>query len=540
MVPRGEIHAVRAAAQRTAESRSTPKERNKLGQFPTPPVLASQIIEAALSHVPPGARIRFLEPGFGTGAFFAALSFGVEEEKLETAVGIEADVHYAQAAKAIWSGYPISIGQADFCFAAPPATEAERFNLLVCNPPYVRHHHLSVEQKVALRHHSSEAAGVNLSGLAGLYCHFMCIAHAWLAEGGVAAWLVPSEFMDVNYGVEVKRYLLERVTLLRVHRFDPEDVQFADALVSSAVVIFRKRKPSAGNTIEFSFGGSLQQPVRSSKVSRTEISASAKWTSRPGRPHEKAVVHRLGDFFSIKRGIATGHNNFFILNEDRVRELRLPRQFLRPILPSPRHLDMDEIRADADGCPVIEKRLFLLNCKLPESDAREFPNLWKYLSEGAALGISQRYLCQHRKPWYAQEDRPSTPFLCTYIGRNNTKRGRPFRFILNHSRATAANVYLLLYPKEPLASAVAKRPEVKRQIFEFLNAISTASLISEGRVYGGGLHKLEPKELMNVPADRLGEIIDPKGLREGQMVLELRDGVSAADARSHRQRHAFS
>ena len=146
------------------------------------------------------------------------------------------------------------------------------------------------------------------------------------------------------------------------------------------------------------------------------------------------------------------------------------------------------------------------------------------------------YLCQHRNPWYAQEDRPPPPFLCTYIGRNNTKRGRPFRFIFNHSRATAGNVYLLLYPKEPLTSVVTKRPELKRDIFEFLNAISIETLLSEGRVYGGGLYKLEPKELMNVPADSLGDLICLSARAEGQMVLELHEAPAVAPARLSRGR----
>lgn len=536
MVPRSEIYTARAEAQQTVESLSTQKERNELGQFPTPPVLASQIIQAALSYVPHEEQIRFLEPGFGTGAFFAALSFAVPEKRVETAVGIEADSHYAQSAKTLWSGYPVAIREDDFCLVALPAKESERFNFLVCNPPYVRHHHLSAEQKGLLKDRSIASAGVNLSGLAGLYCHFMCIAHAWMARDGIAAWLVPSEFMDVNYGRELKRYLLERVTLLRVHRFDPADVQFADALVSSAVVLFRKREPEAGHTIEFSFGGSLQQPARTSDVPRREISANAKWSNLAERRHQKAARHRLGDFFSIKRGIATGHNEFFVLSEEQVREHNLPRQFLKPILPSPRYLETEEIQPDAEGCPVIENRLFLLDCKLPESRAREFPDLWKYLARGVALGIHQRYLCEHRDPWYAQEDRPPAPFFCTYIGRKNTKRGRPFRFILNHSRATAANVYLLLYPKESLASAIAKRPELKREVFEFLNAIPIETLLGEGRVYGGGLHKLEPKELMNVPADRLGDLVDAQARGEGHLALELHEAAAVASARQQAQR----
>jgi hypothetical protein len=96
-----------------------------------------------------------------------------------------------------------------------------------------------------------------MSGLAGLYCYFLLLADSWLSENGFAVWLIPSEFMDVNYGREVKRYLTESVTLVRIHRFCPADVQFDDALVSSAVVVFEKRSPEPNHTVTVSFGGTL-------------------------------------------------------------------------------------------------------------------------------------------------------------------------------------------------------------------------------------------------------------------------------------------
>ena len=97
--------------------------------------------------------------------------------------------------------------------------------------------------------------------------------------------------------------------------------------------------------------------------------------------------------------------------------------------------------------------------------------------------------------------------MCTYLGRNNTKRGRPFRFILNNSLATAANVYLMLYPKPVLARALRKNSSLKRQLWRFLNDICPESILDEGRVYGGGLHKLEPKELGNVPASAIADLL---------------------------------
>ena len=112
---------------------------------------------------------------------------------------------------------------------------------------------------------------------------------------------------------------------------------------------------------------------------------------------------------------------------------------------------------------------------------------------------------------HTQERRPPAPFVCTYLGRSNKKSGRPLRFILNHSRATAANVYLMLYPREPFERALLDSPELKRRVWEYLNQIGTQAMLGEGRVYGGGLYKLEPKELGNVPAEALAQLYPALG-----------------------------
>ena len=51
--------------------------------------------------------------------------------------------------------------------------------------------------------------GVEVNGLAGLYVYFVLLATAWMEDDGYAGWLIPSEFMDVNYGMVLKRFLTE-------------------------------------------------------------------------------------------------------------------------------------------------------------------------------------------------------------------------------------------------------------------------------------------------------------------------------------------
>lgn len=156
----------------------------------------------------------------------------------------------------------------------------------------------------------------------------------------------------------------------------------------------------------------------------------------------------------------------------------------------------------------MDPRLFLLACNLPpERVEDEYPMLWSYLQEGMNRRIHERYLSLHRSPWYAQEHRPPAPILCTYMGRQTPGKDTPFRFILNHSRATAPNVYLMLYPRPALAAELRRSPDLLREVWTLLNQMAPEILIGEGRIYGGGLHKLEPRELANAPADGIPQLL---------------------------------
>lgn len=516
-----ELEYARSELQARLDNQKTQHERNRLGQFATPPVLAQELLAHARDLLPPGADIRFLDPAIGTGAFYSALRKVFPEHCIREAVGFEVDAHYGTPATRLWHTTDLVLNISDFT----RQQGNRRYNLVICNPPYVRHHHISNDEKARLQSRTTQVCGVTLSGLSGLYCYFMGLAHAWLADGGVAGWLIPSEFMDVNYGQAIKRYLLERVTLLHVHRFDPSEAQFADALVSSAVVWFRNSPPPRDHAVKFTFGGSLSKPALSKLVLARALAQETKWTRFPASdvrsPSDVAII---SDYFKIQRGVATGDNSYFILSAEEISERCLPRDCFRPILPSPRYVKADEIEADTKGHPLLDQRLFLLDTRLPEDEIQKhYPTLWRYLEEGMERGLHERYLCSHRTPWYRQEDRPPAPIVCTYLGRGDTKRGRPFRFILNHSMATVANVYLAMYPKPNLITALRRDPTLLRRIWEALNRITPELLLGEGRVYGGGLHKLEPKELAHVPLLELASLLDtsPPPARQTELFRAL-------------------
>jgi len=502
------VEAQRQALQSSLDGQKTQEERNVMGQFSTPISLATDILTHAKNILPKRENVRFLDPAFGTGAFYSALNTVFPPKKIESAIGFEIDEHYGVPSIKLWQQTLLNYQLLDFTKQTAP-DEDNKHNLIICNPPYVRHHHIN-GQKKQLQEKAFKAANMKLSGLAGLYCYFMAISHSWMKKNGIAGWLIPSEFMDVNYGQAVKDYLLSEVTLLQIHRFDPSNVQFSDALVSSAVVWFKNKKPGKRHKVKFTFGGTINNPTHEKDISLDILVKEKKWTRFPlSDEREDKSVHKLSDFFTVKRGIATGANDFFILSRKQIEDRKLPFEQFRPILPSPRYLSVEEVNSDRNGFPDIEKQLFVLNCDLKFDEVKQsYPTLFKYLEEGIRSGISDRYLCKNRKIWYSQENRPASSFYCTYIGRSDKEGKKPFRFILNRSEAIVTNSYLILYPKEHFEKIIQLNPELKEKLLNALNQITGRAMLDEGRVYGGGMHKMEPKELANVPAPELREALE--------------------------------
>lgn len=495
-----ELETERLVQQLIIDGKMGQLERNVLGQFATPTSLATEIIKCTGDYLGSRKEISFLEPACGTGSFIYAVKkeFG---DLITNYHGIEINQAIGKVASKLWGDKKTSIEIGDFTTIKP----SKKFDLLVSNPPYVRHQHLEKEQKNRLGVQVEQITGIRLSGLADLYAYFLLLSHRWLAPDALSVWLIPSGFMDVNYGAGLKRYLLEQVDLLHIHCFNHQESQFDDALVSSSVIWFKNRQPQQKSSIKMTFGKALNSPDVTISLERNTLNKDMKWSRIPFTNSSTRYVPdtKLSDLFVVKRGIATGANKYFILDESRITELNLPHAYLKPVLPGSRYISENEILADFEGNPQLEKRIFLLDCNLQEEEIKEhFPALYDYLQSGHKMGIPSRYLCSHRELWYCQENRPPAPIICTYMGRKS-KNKNPFRFIRNRTNATATNNYLMLYPTGYLKNRLEQNPGLIDKIWQRLNELAQIDISNEGRTYGGGLHKIEPRELGNVQITKI-------------------------------------
>jgi len=462
----------------------------------TPPELAREIAEYAVQLIePPDSKISFGDPAVGTGAFYAALLQVLPREQISSAIGIDISAEQVAAAQWRWSHRGMKAMIGDYLHM----DRLQRRNLILANPPYLRHQEIAPKYKQELRERASVKMRMRVSARSGLYVYFLLLSHEWMKPDAVAAWLIPSEFMQTAYGAVVRHYLTHKVQLVRIHQFGHDDPQFENAMVLPAVVVFRNRPPSPGQSALISVGGTLAGPKKGELIRLEELRHQAKWVvTRRSSRNEHASDIRVGNVFIVRRGIATGANEFFVMERTRAAKLGIPTQALRPLLPKARTLEGDIVEREPDGYPHVQTQLCLLDCQLSEDEIRaRYPDLMNYLTSVKEAGILKRNLVRRRHPWYKQEQREPAPFLCTYMGRGRGG-GPPIRFIWNKSDAVATNTYLMLYPRAGLATLLQKKPGLANEIFALLQDTARETVSEKWRVHAEGLYKIEPGELLDV------------------------------------------
>jgi adenine-specific DNA-methyltransferase len=491
-------HFERVSSTRT-KSRGASLSGSAIPKLPavhlTPPELAREIAAYTVSQIErEDEPIEFGDPAVGTGAFYGALLQLLPKERVASAIGVDINSEQVAAAQWRWADKGMRVLNGDYLHMdrLPPR------NLILANPPYLRHQSIPRKYKEQLQERASIRTDIRVGARSGLYVYFLLLAHDWMSAGALAAWLIPSEFTRSIYGSAVRQYLTQKVELLRVHVYGQTAPQFENVEVLPAVIVFRNRKPKPEHTVLMTAGGDLSTPEFRQIVTIKDLRCARTWNVPLRRKEEESSQFRMGDFFIVRRGIATGANDFFVMTRERAKALGIPRSSLKPLLPKVRALGMDVVDAEPDGYPKVSPQLCVIDCDLPEATIRKrYPRLMAYLKTASDLGILKRRLLKDRNPWYKQEHRDPPLFLCTYMGRGSHGKP-PLRFIWNKSQAIATNTYLLLYPRPPLAEALSRDPTVASRVFAMLQQAAERGLREYARVHAGGLLKIEPRELLEV------------------------------------------
>jgi adenine-specific DNA-methyltransferase len=459
----------------------------------TPPELALEIAKYVINlRNASDGKIRFGDPAVGTGAFYSALLEAAPKSSIADAMGIDIDKEQVLIAHRRWSHDRLLVKHGDYLHMddLPPR------NLILANPPYLRNEAIPDPYKEKLLARASTITGMRIMGSAGLYVYFLLLSHAWMSPNALAAWLVPATFLDTDYGEVVRFYLTNKVRLIRIHRYGSE-TQFENALVNTAVLIFRNETPSPDSSVHISVGGTLENPIESDSVALSTLKPEKRWLLRAPTVNISASDVQLGEVFTVRRGIATGANEFFIMTNSEAAQRGIPEQFVQPILPKIRTIEDPVIERDPKGYPKVQNKLCVINCSLPEEELqRKYKNFFLYL-QSADSSIRNRNLVRRRTPWYKQEQRDPAPFLCTYMGRMKGDTP-PVKFLWNKSDAIATNNYLMLYPRPRLAEALDKEPERMVELFAILARIPAETMSDSWRVLAEGLHKIEPGALRAV------------------------------------------
>lgn len=481
---------------------------NKQGQYFTPYNFAKEITNFVFNLMEKDTKIKYLEPAFGSGSFYNSIIDFLDSKNTKNVMGIEKDTEIYEFSRQLWDLENITLYNEDFTNL--DVESIGKFNLLITNPPYVRHQHLTKEKKKYLKDRVKNELSINVSGYSGLYIYFILLADKFLEEGAIASWLIPAEFMSVKYGEALIKYLTERVELHSINYFDNETSYFDNAVVSSVVITYFKKSPDDNHKVKIISGFNSSNEY---EVALDELKTGEKWANiiKKTSTLKDNDVPKIGDFFDVRRGIATGNNNLFIIDESKMKELELGKDFYKYIIPSVKLLNSNIIEADEDGKPLISECKYLINTNLNMKDLKQSsPKLYEYFLTAEKNGDNRGYLLRQRKPWYKQEQRDPAPYLCTYMGRSKIAGEKPFSLIRNYSKAITTNNYLLIYPKGPLKELFLNDAKSIDEVFEILNKLDSEYYLDYGRGYGGGLKKVEPKELSNIPVPELLEYITEK------------------------------
>ena len=487
--------------------------QRQLGAYYTPCSAADFMADWIIRH--DGEQI--LEPSFGDGTFLRAIEKNAALQGFTSLHCRGVEIDPCSRAKVLQDRLieKESICGEDFLSVKPFPVHA-----VIGNPPYVRLRHLPTTQRQhALNTAAAQATSMDPSG--SVWMPFVLHSMRFLSVGGRLAFVLPYELTYVRYARPLWRKLGENFGSLRVLR--TRERLFPD-LMQDVVILLADNYRSQTNRVRYQAFERVEQllQVRPCIDEAIEIDDLVRgkraFMESLLAPELRALLRTqiatctvpAKKLMTFNIGYVAGDKNFFHPDDQTVRQHQIPTRSLKTAITSTRALKGAGLRTSSLNEEAWSHLFF-------PDDSALTPGEQRYIAYGEQIGVSNRYKCRVREPWFIVPGTRIPDVILSVFSE------RPI-LLLNDGEHLASNSLLCGY-----------RQNITSEVFatSWYSSLTRLQCELEVHALGGGVLVMVPREAGNVrlPANVVAEPAHMKhldtALRSGQVDAAYEIGDSA-------------
>ena len=347
---------------------------------------------------------RVLEPSVGDGRFIDEFE---KEKNLQSFVAVELIEEKVRHLRNKRYSERVEIVADDFLEFSEKTNE--KYQLIIGNPPYINIKNMGDDSKERARK-LFEKCQLPSFLMQNMWVAFVLAAVSCLERDGTIFFVLPMEFLQVQYAEKIRLFLEEHFDTIHILSF--KERMFPEIEQESCLVYLTnefKNQPY----INFKMYDKLDSdiPYYCSKIERNK--PLKKWTNAILSDADIDLLNlidskykKISEVCDASPGIVTGANNEFILTKEQVERLKC-HEFILPIIPKSNLLNGQFILSWDTVQEIGEKgnRVYLLNLsrvdeKLLSQSLKEYLEVIGEKENASKIKLKNRYKCRNRKPWY--------------------------------------------------------------------------------------------------------------------------------------------
>jgi adenine-specific DNA-methyltransferase len=456
------------------------KEDKKTGSYYTPLNLIQFMLDYLereqqdFSHV--------LEPSAGDGRFLSLLI-----PKAKNIMAIEVFEEKVNQIRRTYKESGVETKHKNFLDYIQEAKE--RYTLVIGNPPYIN---LKMMDKEDIKKAKTLCVDEKLpkSTMQNMWVAFVIGATQLLTSNGTLFFVLPMEFLQVQYAEKLRNYLEQKFNTIHILSFN--EAIFSEIEQDVCLVYLTNKKKCSSHILYEIYSDTRSKiPISTNIIQKNK--PLQKWSNAILSDDEISILKeaknnfiKIEDMGDIAPGIVTGGNKFFILNQEEVNQYQCA-QYTLPIVQKSSYILDGTIEIDQQVLDIIkkDKPFYLLNLAGEKQMSALPTKLQEYLTWAGEqkiqdIKLKERFKCANRSPWYGVPivKKGDIVFFKRY--------GVLPRIYINKCNVHTTDAGYHIRLKEGF--------DAESLVFCFFNSMTLAQCEYNGRYYGGGVSELVPSE----------------------------------------------